>query len=491
MAEVKGKDMVLKLIEKYMMMRSFEEVPKEHLGEFLKKQMNFTRSRVYLFCVLAVGIYVFAVTVGMLLNPEEFKVLEVLVGLILGAGCALVLYLNKRAASLRSAKLNAYLLTALLLALMVRLGLGYADDPVVSSSIFVFTLFMIAITIPWSPLELVPVWVMHIAAFTASFLGVKYLPGVPAGVFSMTEYLDGVIFMSISFWICLVVRRKDTARDIENFILFKNIEDKNRQMSKELEWATRIHKTIIPDSITGDKVDIGVTYLPIYYIGGDYARFDFLDKDKLLFIIGDVTGHGVSAALLVNRVHAEFERLGKEGKSPGELLKELNEFIKGDFGDSDMFLSAFCGLMDFKAMKLSYSNYGHPPQYLYRRKDSSVKGLMPQTSLLGLPLDDDEVYEEALEIGTKDKLVLFTDGITEVIGSSGKEYGEKGVEDFLKKNYALSAKSFNAKLMEELNAFKKDAFQDDICMMTIGVEAHESLYSIGSHFLRQRDHKTG
>ena len=107
------------------------------------------------------------------------------------------------------------------------------------------------------------------------------------------------------------------------------------------------------------------TYLPVYYIGGDYTKFNFLEKDKLIFIITDVTGHGVPAALLVNRIHSEYERLAKEGYSPGELLRELNKFIEEDFGSSGMYLSAFCGLLDFKKMKLTYSNYGHPSQLLF------------------------------------------------------------------------------------------------------------------------------
>gem|GEM_PF-326132 len=471
------------------MLKINQKIPEQYRDEFLKQQIVFIKSRVYLFCALAIGIYFFASLTGMIINPDMFKIIEVFTGLILAAGAVLILYVNHRIRTLRAAKINAYLFTAFVLTLLVKLGNSYADIPSVSASIFVFCLFLVAITIPWTPLEVVPIWAMHIVAFTASFLCVKYLPGVIVEDFSLREYLDGVLFLTMAFWLCLVVRRKETARDIENFVLFKEVDEKNTQMRKELEWATRIHKTIIPDSISTDRVDIAVDYLPAYYIGGDYVKFDFLEHDRLIFVISDVTGHGVPAALLVNRLHAEFERLVKEGNEPGPLLKELNEFIKEDFTGADMYLSAFCGLLDFKKTQLTYSNYGHPPQYIYSAKESRVHQLSAQTSLLGVPLDDEDVYQDHIKVGEKDKILLFTDGIIEAVGPEGEEYGRGRLEDFLKKNHGLQSENFNAKLLKELNAFKDGNFRDDVCIMSIGIKPHPSLLEMGTQIFKHHEHK--
>ncbi|MFH1552837.1 MAG: PP2C family protein-serine/threonine phosphatase [Candidatus Omnitrophota bacterium] len=476
-------------LQRNIMFQTVKKIPEQYREEFLKKQISFIKTRVHLFCVLTVSIYFLAVLTGYILYPAETAVLEVLIGLSLVAGGALILYLNAIARTIRIAKLNAYLFTALLLVLLVKLGITYKDDALVSSSVFVFTIFLVSVTIPWKPAEVILIGAMHITAYTANFLYVKFLSGTPAASFGVQEYFDGFIFLSMALLLCLVIRRKETGRDVENFVLLKEVEDKNELMRKELEWATRIHKTIIPDSTSTDKVDIAVNYLPAYYIGGDYVKFEFLADDRLVFIISDVTGHGVPAALLVNRIHAEFVRYAKEGKRPGLLLKKLNEFIKEDFEGSDMYLSAFCGLLDFKEMQLLYSNYGHPPQYVYRAKESDIQSLFAQTSLLGLPVDDGKVYQSEIDVDKGDRIFLFTDGVTETVDSKGEQYGTKRLEDFLETNHTLSPRAFNDKLLTELNSYKDGNFKDDVCIMGIEIKCGQTLLSAGTHLLRHHKNK--
>jgi len=241
-------------------------------------------------------------------------------------------------------------------------------------------------------------------------------------------------------------------------------------MHKELELATRVHKTLIPKSLSTDLVDIAVMYLPMYYIGGDYAKFHFVDKDRLIFIICDVTGHGVSAALLVNRVHTEFESLAREAKEPGTLLKELNNFIIKDFGGIDMYLSAFCGLLDFKTGRLIYSNYGHPAQYIYRVRELDIQRLESQTSLLGLPFPDDGLYQSQIKFNKGDQLLLFTDGLIEASNGHGEKYGKEKIESFIKQNCNAGPDLFNQKLLEELNTFKDEGFKDDIFLLSVKIK---------------------
>jgi sigma-B regulation protein RsbU (phosphoserine phosphatase) len=266
------------------------------------------------------------------------------------------------------------------------------------------------------------------------------------------------------------VRKKEAARDVENFVLLKKIEEKNEQMRRELELATRIHKTLIPHSVSTDMVDVAVMYLPMYYIGGDYAKFHSIDKDRFLFVICDVTGHGVSAALLVNRLHTEFERLVRDGKEPGALLKELNDFITKDFGEINMFLSAFCGLLDFKTMKLLYSNHGHPDQYIYRVTKSDIQRLSSDASLLGLPIADENTYQHAVSFSKGDKILLFTDGVLDARNKDGESYGEARLEGFIKSRHALDTGRLNQSLVDELNSFKDGPFTDDIFILSIHIK---------------------
>ncbi|MFH1846986.1 MAG: PP2C family protein-serine/threonine phosphatase [Candidatus Omnitrophota bacterium] len=459
-----------------MPLRFAKKIPAQYLCEFLSKQIAFIKSRVRLFCLLTLSIYFFATFLWFVIYPAQFYFLEVIIGLFLLAGSGVVLYLSSRANTIRKAQFNAYLFTALLLSLMVKLAVTYHESALICASIFVFTMFLVSVTIPWTPTEVIFIGFMHVLAYTVNFIFLKYSPRISGDIFSLIQYFDGLIFLSMSFFLCVVIRRKETNRDIDNFVLLKEIEGKSTQMRKELEWATKIHKTIIPDSISNDRVDMAVSYLPVYYMGGDYVKFEFLKDDRVIFIITDVTGHGVSAALLVNRIHAEFEQLTKEGKDPGILLKELNEFIKEDFEGSDMYLSAFCGLIDFKKMSMLYSNYGHPIQYLYSRKDSQLHRLVPQASLLGLPIEDNNVYQDDIDISAGDKVLLFTDGIIETVNKEGEEYGTEKLENFLKHNHQLPSDEFNNQLLDDVKTFKHGKFKDDICLLSMGIKGPKPLF---------------
>jgi sigma-B regulation protein RsbU (phosphoserine phosphatase) len=292
------------------------------------------------------------------------------------------------------------------------------------------------------------------------------------------EYMEGMMFLLVSFVLCFVVRLMDWERDIQDFILLKQLEGKNRQMQKELELARRIHKTLVPNSISNENVEIEVSYLPAYYVGGDYAKFHFLDKDRMVFIISDVTGHGVSAALLVNRIHAEFERMAKDGKEPGVLLSELDEFIMGDFEGTDMYLSAFCGLLDFKKMRMLYSNHGHPPQCLYHVKGAFVEDLPAQTSMLGLPIDDKRIEQSEVKFEKGDRILLFTDGVTETRTSQGEEYGEDRLESFLRNNCETPPHVFNQQLVDELRTFSGNhKFADDVFILHMVIKGSHGFFN--------------
>ena len=186
-------------------------------------------------------------------------------------------------------------------------------------------------------------------------------------------------------------------------------------------------------------------------------------------MICDVTGHGVSAALLVNVINTEFERLAKEGKSPGDLLKELDRFIVNDFAGANMYLTAFCGVLDYSrfSRKFTYSSYGHPPQYIYCATNSKINKISAQTSFLGLPIEDDNIYQEEIPFNKGDQILLFTDGVTEARDTDGNEYGDKKLEDFIKENNDLQVESFNKKLLSRLNFFTQNNLRDDVFILSI------------------------
>lgn len=448
------------------------KIPKNYLTAFISKQTALIKSRTRLFCVLTAVIFFAAGLLAYITTPTEFKPEELPIWVIVLIGSLLVFYIAGKSRSINAAKLNAYLFTVILLFCLTYLCILYSEYINITPALYLFLLFMVVFTIPWEAREIASLSLMHIAAYSALFYYIRsrYTASDLPDVLETARYIDGLTLIAMGAILSFVVRRKEAALDTENFILLKQLEEKNTQMRQELELATRIHKTLIPHSVSTDMVDVAVMYLPMYYIGGDYAKFRFIDKDRFLFIICDVTGHGVSAALLVNRLHTEFERLARDGKEPGSLLKELNDFITEDFGEINMFLSAFCGLLDFKTMQLLYSNHGHPDQYIYRVTGGDIQRLTSQASLLGLPLEDENIYQHSVSFSKEDKILLFTDGVLDARNKAGELYGEVRLEDFIRNQSALEPNRFNQILLDELNSFKDQPFTDDIFILSIHIK---------------------
>jgi serine phosphatase RsbU (regulator of sigma subunit) len=452
------------------MFSALKKIPKSHLKEFLSGQVLCIKRGVKLLCVMTWALYFVTAFFSSLVDPLDFKAEEITVWILLITGTALALFLNQRAHTPRAAKFNAYFLTVLLLFLLTKVSVLYADPENFSSVIYLLTFFLVTLVIPWFAGELVAIGILHMAAYTIYYAATHpFLASNPRTFFS-GHYADGLIYLATALGMGIWIRSGEASREIENFNLLKDIESKNLQMEKELELATRVHHTLIPKSLRTPKMDITVFYLPLGDIGGDYAKFHFLDENKLIFFISDVTGHGVPAALLVNRLHAEFETAAKEIQEPGLLLKNLNEFITKDFEGTNMYLSAFCGLLDFGKMRMQYSNYGHPPQYLYCLRDSKIRSLDSQTSLLGIASSDAEaVYQGGIPFEKGDTILLYTDGLLETRDSKGQEFGSRRIQDFLRDNHNLSSEDFNKKLLETLTRHKKDHFEDDIFILSIKI----------------------
>jgi sigma-B regulation protein RsbU (phosphoserine phosphatase) len=453
-------------------MQYLKKVPRKYEDEFLKKQAEFIRTRVRLLCGLVIGIYFSLSLASFILLPKQVELQEFYVWGSFVLGGILVLSLNRRAKTITESKRNAYLFTVLSLLILIRVNILNPGQISIASLIYLFVLFLVSFTIPWSPLETIPITFIHVGAYSYLYFYVQHaMPLQVRAEFSWPAYLTGLMFFFTAFVLVLIIREKETEREIENFVLLKDLEAKNIQMENELELATKVHQTLVPKSIETDVVDIAVMYLPISYIGGDYARFHFVNKDRLIFIICDVTGHGVSAALLVNRLHSEFERLAEEGREPGILLKELNNFIIREFQGSNMYISAFCGLMDFRTKSFTYSNYAHPTQYFYKAANSQIIYLGSQTTLLGLSSAYEEIHQHQIDFERGNKLFMFTDGVTEARGYSDEEYGKQRLENFIKRHHGLKPVVFNRRLLEELTAFKSQKkFKDDIFILTVEIK---------------------
>ncbi|MDP3920868.1 MAG: PP2C family protein-serine/threonine phosphatase [Candidatus Omnitrophota bacterium] len=293
----------------------------------------------------------------------------------------------------------------------------------------------------------------------------RLLPAIPAnevpwlGVFALffVIYLIGIVTSYVFGKRVTKVSKRITD-------LFPHMQDLN----KELEIAKRVHQTIIPGSGSTADFDVTVDYIPCNVIGGDFVQYHFLEPRKLLFVIGDVTGHGLPAALLTNRLHMELHAQMLGGKTPGAMMAAANDFIIEAFHSTNMYFSAFCGLADAGNMSLIYASCGHIPQYIYRKGEGKIVELSSQTTMLGYPRKGaQQGTETQVPLANGDRIVLFTDGIPETAAARNKRYGTDRLKQDIKDHAADSGQAFHKKFLEKIWNYTEQDYEDDVCLMTI------------------------
>jgi sigma-B regulation protein RsbU (phosphoserine phosphatase) len=204
-------------------------------------------------------------------------------------------------------------------------------------------------------------------------------------------------------------------------------------------------------------------------VGGDY--FDFLEigPAHLGLAVGDISGKGVSAALLMSNLQAMFRsRAAAEGLQVGRLVADVNRLL-ADSTDPSKFATLFYAVFDTRSRRLVYVNAGHNPPFLLRESASQLRRLQPTGMALGFTASACyEVAEELLVPG--DVLVVFTDGVTEALDEDGNEYGEDRLVSALMEQRRLEAQPLCEHILADVARHVGTARQhDDITLVVARV----------------------
>ncbi|MCU0846466.1 MAG: SpoIIE family protein phosphatase [Spirochaetes bacterium] len=240
---------------------------------------------------------------------------------------------------------------------------------------------------------------------------------------------------------------------------------KNEIIELELRLAKKIQKNIIPSvSPVVPGMEIAMAYRPMTHLGGDF--YDFLkvrESDLLGVFIGDVSGHGVPAALITSMLKTLLDASGVTRLTPGNLLKFVNASIIGQMGGN--FLTAFYCMINIKEKKMYYARGAHVYPFLIR--DGGIIELKSRGGLIGVM--EDAVFEEKeTDLKPGDRLFLFTDGLLEA-ENSGKEFFSERLPDLVLGASSGNVHNLVSGVIDELMKFMGDRhFEDDFSM--IGIE---------------------
>jgi sigma-B regulation protein RsbU (phosphoserine phosphatase) len=240
-----------------------------------------------------------------------------------------------------------------------------------------------------------------------------------------------------------------------------------RRMEEELKVASEIQMRLQPFSPPKlDGWDMTGVSFPCREIGGDYYDFIHRKRDSHLIVaVGDVSGKGTGAALLMSSLHAAVRAQSQTRASISEVMAEINEYIFEN-SPSNKFLTLFYGELDPKTGTLSYSNGGHNAPIFVRRS-----GEVERLDKGGLPIGmmQSVVYQEAsVAFEPGDVLVIYSDGITESINEKEEEFEEERLIEVVKDNLGRSASGIRDRIDEALSRFVgTTAPVDDMTLMII------------------------
>ena len=238
---------------------------------------------------------------------------------------------------------------------------------------------------------------------------------------------------------------------------------KQERMKKEMELASRMQSMLIPDTSLFPKnniLNITSFYLPHFEVGGDYFDFEKLSDTDYFFCIADVSGKGISAALLMSNFQASLKAYLNTGIKLPELVRLLNIRVV-DSAKGEKFITFFAGKYNSETRELQYINAGHNAPFLYDKKTKTLQELKDGCPGIGMLDEIPFINEGFVNVINASKLICFTDGLAELENDNKEEIGlaelekcmsnEKSVdENFICLQKTLNLKKGNPALFDDI-----------------------------------------
>jgi len=256
-----------------------------------------------------------------------------------------------------------------------------------------------------------------------------------------------------------------SAIKIDHVRLFER-DQKMRVLERELQAAAQIQRRLLPgEPPSFEGYEIHGRNDPCHAVGGDYFDFQPRDERRLGIALGDVSGKGMGAALLMATLQASFRAHAATDASPRELVERLNRSVCAN-AEEDKFITFFYGELDQETHTLQYVNAGHNPPMLFR-SDGTLEPLHTGGLILGFQPTIRYAGKE-VTLGPGDLLLLFTDGVTEAQDPDDEEFGEERLTEIVRQGIHESATDIAQRIRDGVDRFTRgaDSFDDfTVCVI--------------------------
>ncbi|MGA2647730.1 MAG: PP2C family protein-serine/threonine phosphatase [Candidatus Sulfotelmatobacter sp.] len=235
----------------------------------------------------------------------------------------------------------------------------------------------------------------------------------------------------------------------------------------ELAIAREIQASILPSSVPElSRLRISAAYCPMTAVAGDFYWFVAIDPNRAGFLVADVSGHGVPAALIASMIKVAMQSVVTCADDPSSVLRGLERALSGQ--PRGQFVSAAYLWLDTESHKALYSAAGHPP--LLHWSQGKLERIQSNGLIFGVESDCDYPVRE-ISITTGDRFLLYTDGLIEPENTNGESFDDRRLEEVVRDNQLRPASELSDRLLSELRHWQpaSAAQQDDITLIVIDV----------------------
>ncbi|HTR48477.1 MAG TPA: SpoIIE family protein phosphatase [Verrucomicrobiae bacterium] len=247
------------------------------------------------------------------------------------------------------------------------------------------------------------------------------------------------------------------------------LEERQKQIEEELALAARVQQTLAPHSLVWGGLRVDAHYHAVRSIGGDFGVVSPMNDDHLNLLVCDVSGHGISSALIANRLYTEILAELRGAAPLGEMLQHVNRFLMQSIGSSVFFFTAAVARIDRGGRRMLFAGAGHPPAMVVTpgqeprllESRSAVLGALPNA------VDGEAVLDVDLNQG--DRVVLYTDGITEVFDARGEMLGVEGLQKFVREASLEPFAKMKHNILDRVAAWREGPPADDVSLVLVEV----------------------
>jgi sigma-B regulation protein RsbU (phosphoserine phosphatase) len=243
------------------------------------------------------------------------------------------------------------------------------------------------------------------------------------------------------------------------------LEKRQSDIEAELSLAVRVQQSLAPRSLVWNNVAVEAYYSPASTIGGDFGVV-LPHGDELNLLVCDVSGHGIGSALVANRIYSETLHELKRNSGLGSLLQHLHTFVRDYIGLDGFYFTMAAARFVRRGRRLNFAAAGHPPAILV--SNGSIRLLDSQSAILGNLADvTPSKSVDEIELTSGDRLVLYTDGFTEVFNQRDEMLGVEGFAELVRRSAKRTLQEMKQDILDGVATWRQGPHTDDMSLVIV------------------------